>query len=421
VLASGGVLLSTEHGTSIMNHIVIFRTHRFGDILQTHPMIQGLRETYPQAHITFILDEIYAELMQKSGLADTVIPIPYSRMFSGIPDRSLSGAQVKIMCEQYMTKLIRRPVDLAINRSFSNFSALFVNLLAPKRIIGKQFQENKGFCYDVLTAELMQKVIHQRTVLPMHLADIGCRLADVGPKAPRFQFFPDKDDAAWWSQLAETNGIDSSDMIIGVQMGANKQFRHWGTINYAAFIRQITDSAPTSEYLKFICFGSTSEASLFDELKAHLSTKHAIVNLTGKTTFGQLAMALSRCRLLLTGDTGTMHLATAVRLPVLALFYASAYYWETGPYGEGHTVIAPNIACYPCFEPDTCSFNLACREYIDPANVASVARTLLKWESMPSISGRLQLFQSVMTASPSRVLYRSYEAEKIKNPVPEKY
>ena len=111
-----------------MNHIVIFRTHRFGDILQTQPMIQGLREKYRNAHISFIVDESYQELVTKSELVDTVVGIPYSRQFAQVSDKSLTSAQVQTMCGHYMDRLIQRDIDLAINRSFSQFSALFLNI-----------------------------------------------------------------------------------------------------------------------------------------------------------------------------------------------------------------------------------------------------------------------------------------------------
>ncbi|MBN2010465.1 glycosyltransferase family 9 protein [candidate division KSB1 bacterium] len=405
-----------------MNHIVVFRTHRFGDILQTHPLIQGFRETYPQAHITFILDEIYAELMQKSNLADTVIGIPYARMFAGIPDQSLSETQVKTMCEQFMGQLIRRPVDLAINRSFSNFSALFLKQMSPAKIIGKQYQEYKGFGYDPITARFMQNLIQNRTVEPLHLADIGCRLAGVEPASPRFQFYPDKNDETWWKRVHSAQGIGQQDVLIGIQMGANKQFRHWGISGFATFIHELLQDKPDSVHVKFVFFGSREERTLFQEIVALLEKKIPVINLIGETTFGQLAIALSHCHALLTGDTGTMHLATAVETPVLALFYASAYYPETGPYGDGHLVIAPNIECYPCFEPEKCPYQLACRSQIAVPAVVTAMRFLLGWDDQPSwFYSTLHLFQSKISSIPCRLTFQPLRASSAAGYASEKY
>jgi len=71
---------------------------------------------------------------------------------------------------------------------------------------------------------------------------------------------------------------------------------------------------------------------------------------------------------LITGDTGTMHLATAVGTMVVALFFGSAYCFETGPYGEGHIVIQADLPCAPCYQNIDCK-NPRCRTAIKPQDV----------------------------------------------------
>ena len=164
-------------------------------------------------------------------------------------------------------------------------------------------------------------------------------------------------------------------------MGANKLFRHWGVSNYASVINQILTHPSYANRVRFLCFGDKSEANLYSELNTQMKFPDRIVNVIGKTTFSQLAAALSACRLLLSGDTGTMHLATAVQTRVLALFYASAYYLETGPYGNDHLVIASNRSCYPCFNPTECPYELACRDDISVAAVMDGVRYAIQPEN----------------------------------------
>ena len=72
------------------------------------------------------------------------------------------------------------------------------------------------------------------------------------------------------------------------------------------------------------------------------------INLIGKTNIPQLAGVLEKLRLLITNDTGTMHLAEAVGTRCISLFFESANPFQTGPYGSGHIICSPDVECFPC-------------------------------------------------------------------------
>ena len=100
------------------------------------------------------------------------------------------------------------------------------------------------------------------------------------------------------------------------------------------------------------------------------------INLTGKTTLPELAAVLKRCALLVTNDTGTMHLASAVGTPCVALFLESANPYQTGPYGEGHIISAPELDCFPCPTNYHCP-NRRCLERISVETMYALIRQLL--------------------------------------------
>ncbi|MBW1717559.1 MAG: glycosyltransferase family 9 protein, partial [Deltaproteobacteria bacterium] len=72
-------------------------------------------------------------------------------------------------------------------------------------------------------------------------------------------------------------------------------------------------------------------------------------NLAGQTGLKELAYLYTRCKALVTTDTGPMHIAVAMGCPVVALFGPTAP-WRTGPYGPGHSVIRAETDCSPCFK-----------------------------------------------------------------------
>ncbi|MCC8194662.1 MAG: glycosyltransferase family 9 protein [Deltaproteobacteria bacterium] len=82
----------------------------------------------------------------------------------------------------------------------------------------------------------------------------------------------------------------------------------------------------------------------------------------GRTSLSDLPDILAGCDLVLTPDTGIMHLAAHMGIPVQAFFLSSAWCFETGPYGNGHTVFQATRFCAPCVETRPCPYATACLE-----------------------------------------------------------
>lgn len=110
-------------------------------------------------------------------------------------------------------------------------------------------------------------------------------------------------------------------------------------------------------------FGTASERRAAKDLAAHLPAvlRAEIRDLVGKTRWHELADSVGGLDLLLSPDTGTMHLAAHLGVPVLAFFLSSAWCHETGPYGEGHLVLQAVPECAPCLENEACGYDIRCR------------------------------------------------------------
>lgn len=108
--------------------------------------------------------------------------------------------------------------------------------------------------------------------------------------------------------------------------------------------------------------GSKTERSIGRQLMACLPRQilSCISNLAGKTNWYELAETLDGLDLLITPDTGTMHLAARLGVPICGMFLSSAWVWETGPYGKGHHVWQATTDCAPCLESKPCTFDVRC-------------------------------------------------------------
>jgi len=102
--------------------------------------------------------------------------------------------------------------------------------------------------------------------------------------------------------------------------------------------------------------------------------KTPAIDLAGATTVGLLPALLSRASLLITNDSGPMHIAAAVGLPVVALFGPTSAV-RTGPYGLGHRVLTTELSCRPCLSR-TCQnpVQLECLTRISPEHVIAAVR-----------------------------------------------
>jgi hypothetical protein len=122
--------------------------------------------------------------------------------------------------------------------------------------------------------------------------------------------------------------------------------------------------------------GSQSEHALARDLAKHLppAVLGKIQNLCGKTDWADLCDTLAGLDCVLSPDTGVMHLAAHLGVPVQAFFLSSAWCHETGPYGAGHQVWQANIECLPCLESVPCALNVRCLEaFAQPGFLSSFA------------------------------------------------
>lgn len=116
--------------------------------------------------------------------------------------------------------------------------------------------------------------------------------------------------------------------------------------------------------------GSASEAAAGQDVMNRMAgpLRERAVNLAGKTDWAALCKVVSSLDMLMTPDTGTMHLAAHFGVPVHAFFLSSAWCFETGPYGSGHTVYQAVQDCLPCLETAACPYGVKCLEpFSDPA------------------------------------------------------
>lgn len=192
-----------------------------------------------------------------------------------------------------------------------------------------------------------------------------------------------------------------------VNPDANGGGRGIGVVLSGSMARRSLPASMLSELIKIFMgvlnggpvylLGTQAEQGIAQKILHILPAKlhDHIRDLTGKTDWNSLYDALLGLDVLLTPDTGTMHLACHLGIPVRAFFLSSALCHETGPYGKGHLVWQSQPQCAPCLEIEPCRHDLACLQCLDdPLFYRSVAKCAKRLVENTTLPDNIQLWQS---------------------------
>jgi lipopolysaccharide heptosyltransferase II len=175
------------------------------------------------------------------------------------------------------------------------------------------------------------------------------------------------------AQLSDSNQlstINHQPLTIGLCPGAEYgAAKRWLPERFAEAAAKI--SARSSA--QWILFGTKNDAAIGEQIAVAIGDH--CVNRIGQTTLDQLIEELRKCRLVLTNDTGTMHLAALLGVPVVAVF-GSTEPSLTGPLGNEHIILRHHVECSPCFLRE-CPIDFRCMKAVGADEVAEAVLSML--------------------------------------------
>ncbi len=339
-------------------NILIVKLSAIGDVIHTLPSLAALRKLYPDAHITWVVEEAAAGLVQNHPHLNTVL---ISRRKSWLKDFS-NGEICRPLREirSFLRELRTRPYDLVIDFHGLFKSALIVLLSSGKRKLGyDSLQELSGLFYNEKIPEDMNKHAVDRYLdFPRYR---GAKIV-----SPEFTLPSDNDAKARVQSTLENNGLENK-KFIAINPVAYWETKLWDNEKFA----RLADAIIAKLNIEVVFTGS--EKGSIEKILTLMKSKGG--NLGGETTLTELAYLYKKALLVITTDSGPMHLAAAVGTPVIALFGPTDPK-RTGPYGEGHTIISTDLPCSPCFLKN-CSTK-KCMQDISPQQVMAAIEERLK-------------------------------------------
>nr|MBC8360189.1 glycosyltransferase family 9 protein [Candidatus Desulfatibia profunda] len=345
-------------------NILVIRMHRFGDILQLTPMLLGLKNKYPFCSITFLTGSEMSELLADNPAVDKVISIPEREYRYWLKNSPEEYPRIFNAMYDLISRLRQKHFQIVVNRQYE-WGAIIAHLIGAEKVLGGAYSPDKGYFFkDDTSKNLFDTIRNDRRLNQRNLVDWACRIVRIPHEQNRRMLFcPSSFAYRQARHLLNHDKNRSKRSMVAVQTGAAKSFRQWGVENYTHIVQWLIDEKERTVVL----VGSEDEKDLGEHIEHRIGRQKAeLINLIGRTSLNSLGGVLESCECLITGDTGTMHMAAAVGTPVLSLFFGTAYPWETGPYGTGHFVLYSDISCAPCIGPAFCQDGHRCKYQIKP-------------------------------------------------------
>lgn len=357
-----------------MKEVLIMNLTRMGDLVQTTPVMAGLKERYPGVRITLFVNSLFAAVCRLIPLADRVIEFDMAAQAGMLRDGQTSLVACYRTLESVLSQVNTVEYDLVLNFTHSNESAVLASLVRGKEVRGITAGAEGERVIRHPWQRYFFQVVSSRTYNPFHLSDIYIRAAGVAPRSRGYVLVPPEEARERVGAMLREAGAAEDEPLVAFQLGASHPLKQWPASSFAKAANILSATAGVRPVL----IGAAEEIPLGEEFERRFAGRAA--NLIGRTSLGDLAELLRRCRLLVSNDTGPLHFATAVGVPVIDISLGHVFFRETGPYGEGHYVVEARLPCAPCHFHLECTDPI-CKSAVRPEAVAELAARILRGEA----------------------------------------
>lgn len=374
--------------------VLILNVTRMGDLVQSGALLARLRHEWPDVMIDVVVDRQFATM---ADLLPGVRAV-HTFDFRGLADdcRVMRKDVVTLYREfkQWAAPLAAETYDRIVNLTFTRRSGLLASYLGAPDVRGITCAPDGSTVVRNSWMTYFTALHRYRRFNRFNLVDVyALGGSGVGPFAP-LSLKVGREATGWaHSFLGPTTPPGG---WVAVQVGASEAIKAWRPAAFGQTMARLGRLAQVG----FVLIGTTGEA---EAVRAALAAyRHAggvapVREAVGRTSLTQLMGLFGLCRLLLTNDTGPMHMAVAAGIPVVDVSVGHVDFRETGPYGRGHWVVQPDLPCAPCGFDQVCAHH-ACKDRVETQHVAELCAHVLGRGPCPTYVAGVRLYESDVDA-----------------------
>ncbi|MDP1879501.1 MAG: lipopolysaccharide heptosyltransferase II [Parachlamydiaceae bacterium] len=335
-------------------NIIVRMPNWLGDLVMATPILADLRHHFPKAKITAMCQGGLGAIIQKDPHIDEILQF---KRPSGWMHRESHG--------DIIIPLRQGHYDLGILLTNSFSSAWWFWRGEVKNRLGFKGGFRSALLDYPISFHEEFKTQHLVKTYKELIKPLGIPLSKTPP-----QLYLSNEEIQEAHECLKTFGIKSSDLLIGVNPGAAfGSAKCWLPDRF----KKLTEKLLENPSIKIIYFGDKAGSPLVQDICSNFSER--VINLAGKTTLRQLMALIQMCHLFLTNDSGPMHIASALGVPLIALFGSTSDV-ATGPYNGG-LVIHKHVPCSPCYRRE-CPIDFRCMKEISIDEVYESIQKLIK-------------------------------------------
>jgi len=336
-----------------INKILIRSTNWLGDAVMTTPALAAIRANFPEAHIAILATPVVAELFTPHEDVDEVILYQRKGRHAGFRGKMLIARELR-----------KRDFDLAILLQ-NAFDAALISFLAgiPNRMGYRT--DARGF---LLT--------HGCPVLPqintLHHVDYYLAMLTrfgITTTVKRQKITITTAEIEHAAEFLAAKGVMADDFLLGINPGAAYgSAKRWYPERFAA----VADRLAAAWGAKVIITGGPGEVAIADDIQKYMN--YPSLNMAGKTSVRELLAFIKRCNFFISNDSGPMHVAAALEVPLVAIFGPTDH-TTTSPFTEKMTIVRQQTECSPCLLRE-CPTDHCCMKAVTVEDVVEAAKVL---------------------------------------------
>jgi heptosyltransferase II len=337
--------------------ILIRATNWVGDAIMAIPAIRAVRTHFPNAHIAILARPYVADIYRDQQVADELIAYDANGIHAGLAGR-----------ERLATELRAREFSVALLLQNAFDAAWLAWRAGIPRRIGYARDGRSLLLTDAIAVAKIGEIPEHEKFYYLELVRRAGWLQGL-PDDKFIQLSVSAERAAAAEAMLRAKGARQNILRIAVGAGASYgSAKCWPPERFAETLNRLQNHSDAD----VILFGTSHELAVTSAIAAGL--KKPAINLAGRTTIAELPSLLSRCGIFLGNDSGAMHVAAAVGIPVVAVFGPTDPL-GTAPVTPRATIVAEKPYCSPCFLR-RCPTDHRCMTAVQPA---AVEKAILPW------------------------------------------
>jgi len=307
--------------------ILVIRLDGIGDVLLSTPVYEALKKRYPYAKLTILVSSYTKGVIEMNPYIDSIFVMKDTWVSS--------GNWINLSETLSMLRNIRKEsfdIGIDLRGDIRNILLMFFGRARFKigyGITGGGFLINKMPSYE--------KNMHEVDKNLKLIEELDCKVVD-----KRLQIYYSQADEESILNLLERKHVSKDDMLLAIHMEAGYPSKSWKKERFLQLLQEMNKR----DYGKIILIGGGNNDNDFRNVYERL--KFNYINTIGKLSIRKLAVLLERCAVLISCDSGPVHVAMAVGTPCIVLFSGTNDLKQWGPFNSANIMVRKDVECSPC-------------------------------------------------------------------------